>query len=271
MTRSLLAAELTLAEFKIFFLCVSWRASTACGGSEAASDKGRNLSPAQALEVHLVCWLVTRCLVKEILSFHDSKQLKYHHFQNTSSWLKETASTHLQQLAKRHELRESTDVCNGSPVRMVQKRYERAKRRLWCWRKLGIWMVFVSGHKMLKQEALWFAQMCTTVYLGLCSAFKKEQFPSYRQRCCFQKEVYWLHWVQITGCYESIAHPAPCVFKDVAVVDAGWLISGRSPHGDTSRVLRVIVQLTSAAFVTHFTFAWPLLWPPEITQLQIIL
>lgn len=96
---------------------------------------------------------------------------------------------------------------------------------------------------MLRQEALWFVQMCATVYLGLCSAFKNERFPSYRQRCCFQKEVYRLHWVQITGCYKSIAQPVPCVFKDVAVIDAVWLISGHSPHGDTSHVLRVIIQL----------------------------
>jgi len=101
MTRSFLVAELTLAEFKIlfkisFFLCCEEQAlpASSCGGSAAVSNKGRNLPPLKALEVHLVCWLVPRHLVREILAFHSCKRLKYHHFQNTSSWLMNKMSTH---------------------------------------------------------------------------------------------------------------------------------------------------------------------------------
>lgn len=65
---------------------------------------------------------MARYFVREILSYHNCKQLKYHHFQNTSSWLMNKNSTHPSAAAgKKTQAKRKHKFCNGSPVRTVQK------------------------------------------------------------------------------------------------------------------------------------------------------
>lgn len=152
------------------------RASAACFWS--SFYKSRNLPLLKALEAHLVCWRVARHFVREMLSFHSCKQLKYPPFQNTSSWLMNKKSIHPSAaVGKKIEAKGKHKFWNGSPVRMVQKR----NRTLELWtcqekvmvvEKTGLFGRCFLVATMLGQEDIWFAQTCTTASLGLHSQSK---------------------------------------------------------------------------------------------------
>lgn len=111
------------------------------------------------------------------------------------------------------------------------------------------------------QEVLWFVSVCTTAILGFIQNSRRSNSLHISRAAAFRREFTACPGGKLGGCFNLLAPQKPCVCKDVAVIDAELTEQWISVH-----IPRSIICLISA-FVSHFSFAQPLLWPLETEQL----